>query len=78
MLLEAAASLALDLPRSFIIGDSITDLQAGEAAGTQAILIRTGRGASEEALLHANGLAHIPVYPDLAGAVEALLAEPEL
>lgn len=74
MLLEAAAGLGLDLPRSFIVGDSITDLQAGQAAGAQSILIRTGRGASQEALLQANGLAHVSVYPDLAAAVDALLA----
>lgn len=39
MLLQAAAKWDIDLPRSYMIGDSATDLQAGEAAGCRTILI---------------------------------------
>ena len=50
LLLQAAAELSIDLPRSWMIGDAWSDLQAARAAGVQRlILVRTGRG--EEQLL---------------------------
>lgn len=43
MLLRAAAELRLDLARSWIVGDSLSDLLAGRNAGCRgAILVRTG------------------------------------
>jgi D-glycero-D-manno-heptose 1,7-bisphosphate phosphatase len=39
MLLELAASLDLDLARSWMIGDAASDIQAGRAAGTRTALI---------------------------------------
>jgi D-glycero-D-manno-heptose 1,7-bisphosphate phosphatase len=39
MLLKAAAEMELDLSRSWMIGDGITDIQAGKGAGTRTILI---------------------------------------
>ena len=45
MLLRAARELNLDLPRSWMIGDALTDIQAGETAGARALLVLTGRGA---------------------------------
>jgi len=41
MLVEAAADLALDLSRSWIIGDQMTDAAAGLHAGTKAVVIGT-------------------------------------
>ncbi|HEX8950541.1 MAG TPA: HAD-IIIA family hydrolase [Polyangia bacterium] len=43
LLLAAARRLAIDLPRSAIIGDSERDMEAGRAAGVHAL--RVGRGA---------------------------------
>jgi D-glycero-D-manno-heptose 1,7-bisphosphate phosphatase len=40
MLLEAAAELGLDLPRSWIIGDGDADIGAGRAAGCRTVLVR--------------------------------------
>jgi D-glycero-D-manno-heptose 1,7-bisphosphate phosphatase len=40
MLLEAAAERALDLKRSFMIGDRWRDIEAGQAVGCKTILIR--------------------------------------
>ncbi len=71
MLLQAARELGLDLARSVMIGDALSDIQAGHNAGTQAILLRTGRGAAQEALVRATGLA-VPIYDDLAAALAAL------
>lgn len=47
LLLEAARSLALDLPKSWIIGDALRDLAAGAAVGVRGILVRSGKGAQE-------------------------------
>lgn len=48
MLLEAARVLKIDLGRSFILGDSLSDLAAGRAAGLpRGALVRTGHGERE-------------------------------
>lgn len=47
MLLDAAERLGLDLSRSWTIGDKERDLEAGRAAGTSAVLVRTGTGEAE-------------------------------
>jgi D-glycero-D-manno-heptose 1,7-bisphosphate phosphatase len=39
MLLRAAEEMQIDLSRSWMIGDGITDIQAGKSAGTRTILI---------------------------------------
>jgi histidinol-phosphate phosphatase family protein len=45
MLRRAAADLALDLPRSWAVGDMVSDVLAGYNAGCQgAMLVRTGSG----------------------------------
>jgi D-glycero-D-manno-heptose 1,7-bisphosphate phosphatase len=45
MLLSAAREMNLDLSRSWLIGDNLTDCEAGAAAGCRTILVRTGHGA---------------------------------
>jgi D-glycero-D-manno-heptose 1,7-bisphosphate phosphatase len=47
MLLRAARELDLDLAGSWMIGDNITDMQAGSAAGTRCMLVRTGLGDAQ-------------------------------
>ena len=49
MLRRAAADLALDLARSFTVGDKWTDVAVGAAAGAKGILVRTGYGLASEA-----------------------------
>jgi D-glycero-D-manno-heptose 1,7-bisphosphate phosphatase len=43
MFLQAAKELNLDLHKSFAIGDRLTDIIAGTAAGCRTILLRTGK-----------------------------------
>jgi len=43
MLLRAAEELGIDLARSWIVGDSLRDLEAGAAAGVRGILVETGK-----------------------------------
>lgn len=45
----AAASLGLDLARSWVIGDHWRDVQMGHAVGARAVLLRTGHGRDQEA-----------------------------
>jgi D-glycero-D-manno-heptose 1,7-bisphosphate phosphatase len=71
LILQAAADLSLDLRQSVLIGDALSDLQAGLAAGIQhLILVRTGRGASQELLLKADPAWQITIHDSLAGALE--------
>lgn len=44
LLLQAAMDYNLDLSRSFIVGDKLTDLEAGYAANCHTVLVRTGFG----------------------------------
>jgi D-glycero-D-manno-heptose 1,7-bisphosphate phosphatase len=50
MLLRAADDLAIDLSRSWMIGDKLTDVDAGHAANVATILVRTGYGDNEAVL----------------------------
>ncbi|RLT53235.1 MAG: HAD-IIIA family hydrolase [Chloroflexi bacterium] len=69
MLLQAARELQLDLAKSWMVGDAVTDAQAGLAAGTQALLVRTGRGAEPGPV--PAGVARVA---DLAAAVDHILS----
>ena len=70
LLRDAASELSIDLPRSWVVGDHPTDAAAARAAGCRPILVRSGRGTADE--LAADGA---PVVPDLAAAVELILAD---
>ncbi|HTU26056.1 MAG TPA: HAD family hydrolase [Pirellulales bacterium] len=48
MLLTAARELALDLSGSFAIGDKVSDVAAGQAAGCRTILLETGQAGRGE------------------------------
>lgn len=56
MLLEAAKRHRLDLPRSWMIGDHLTDVQAGKSAGCRTILVDQDDPDSEADYL-AEGMA---------------------
>ena len=45
MLLQAAADFSLNLGGSFLVGDKLSDIEAGLAAGCTPILVDTGYGA---------------------------------
>lgn len=46
MLLRGEREFGLDLRRSFVVGDSIVDIQAGAAVGATTVLVLTGYGRS--------------------------------
>ena len=67
MLLEAARDHALDLARSWMVGDRAGDVEAGNRAGVRSILVRTGEGALAE------GTGAACVATDFAEAVDFIL-----
>ncbi len=74
LLLEAARQFSLDLSQSMLVGDALSDIQAGRRAGlAQAVLVRTGRGESQLRLPLARQLEPLPVFANLAAALDALL-----
>lgn len=76
LILQAADELSLDLPRSVLIGDALSDLLAGQAAGiSRLILLRTGRGSEQEKLPRPAGLHPSQIFNDLADALHAILNE---
>lgn len=57
MILAAARALDLDLPRSVMIGDKLSDLEAAAAAGASRLIhVLTGHGAKERAAVLASSL----------------------
>jgi histidinol-phosphate phosphatase family protein len=69
MLLDAAASLGVDLGRSWMVGDSDVDVFAGRAAGCRTVLVEYPGSAHKR-----GGSARPDVLAgDLTGAVEGLL-----
>lgn len=51
MIIEASETFNIDLSKSYIIGDSHTDVEAGINAGIKAILLKTGKGAESISIL---------------------------
>ena len=73
MLLEIGKRFNTELTGVPCIGDSLRDLQAAEAAGAQPMLVLTGKG--EKTLREGDFPKTTVIFPDLAFAVSALLAE---
>ena len=73
MLIEIGKRFNTELTGVPCIGDSLRDLQAAEAAGAQPMLVLTGKG--EKTLRDGNFPKNTVIFPDLAFAVSALLAE---
>jgi D-glycero-D-manno-heptose 1,7-bisphosphate phosphatase len=74
LLYQASQDLSIDLSRSILIGDAISDLQAGQAAGVQTrILVTTGRGAEQYQLARNIELEPFQVYNTLAEALASIV-----
>jgi D-glycero-D-manno-heptose 1,7-bisphosphate phosphatase len=74
LLLQAALEHQIDLQRSIMIGDALSDLEAGLAAGIGHIaLVRTGRGAQQEKIPEAAQLPPFAVYDTLSQALSDLV-----
>ena len=77
MLLEISARLSIGLSGVPVVGDSLRDLEAAEAAGAMPVLVKTGRGRLTQEKLSKGELSHTlgqtPVYADLAAFTDAVL-----
>jgi histidinol-phosphate phosphatase family protein len=73
MLYTAAEDLGIDLPGSFIVGDKVTDCQAGRAAGCSAILLVSSGGdpAADGTSTNSDGWTVIRGLTELGGKVQA-------
>ncbi len=68
MLLEAAVRFNIDLAASFFIGDSTRDIEAGHAAGTTTIRVKTGHGLKPHTIAPDYYVDDLPAAIDLIEA----------
>eukprot|EP00960_Hanusia_phi_P033550 750506-Hanusia_phi.AAC.1 len=78
-LLKGAACLGLgEQFRGYMVGDRVTDLEAGQAAGCKTILVRTGVGRQSEKMLEEGHRERLlGVVEDLTAAVDEILRDME-
>ncbi len=70
MLIRAQQEFNIDFKQSFIVGDRLTDIEAGKRVGCKTIMVRTGYGAEE---LNSNHVECDYIANDLHDAVENIL-----
>jgi len=70
MLLKAGNDLEIDLKQSFMVGDKLSDVEAGERAGCQTLMVPTGYGKQESQNIQ---IEHGYIANDLYGAVKHIL-----
>lgn len=74
LLFQAAQALAIDLSSSWMIGDALTDVMAGKAAGVRrTALVLTGRGEAQAEQPEADRISPFSIYEDLSAALGELL-----
>jgi D-glycero-D-manno-heptose 1,7-bisphosphate phosphatase len=71
---DAGAALGVAFPRSYWVGDRLSDVEPARTLGGHALLVATGHGAAHRAQARALG---VPVVADLAAAVAFILDERE-
>jgi len=71
LLLQASQEMNIDLARSIMVGDALTDIHAGRSAGVgQTVMVLTGRGKDQLASPEAIALGPLKVYADLEAVFE--------
>lgn len=78
MILHAGTRLNINLSRSYMVGDALSDIAAGNAAGVQSHLVLTGRGATQVKLAAFEQLAPTPLHNNLLAATKVILSQYEL
>lgn len=72
LLRDAIEASGILRPATVAVGDDLRDLQAAEAVGIPAVLVRTGKGTATEAAM---GAIDVPVFDDLRAFTAALLSD---
>jgi len=75
LLLLAAQQFSLDLHQCYLVGDSVTDLDAARAVGCHPILVLTGRGRESLPLVKRFQDNKATVVDDLSAAVDWILSQ---
>jgi D-glycero-D-manno-heptose 1,7-bisphosphate phosphatase len=70
MLLKAASEHCIDLKNSFMVGDKLADIEAGQRAGCRSVLVLTGYG---EAVAQKAEIASVEKCQNLSVAVDLIL-----
>ena len=73
MLEMAVRDLSIDLSRSTMVGDQMTDVEFANRAGIPAVLVMTGKGAEHLGSVGGRGLRVAAEVPDIAAAVRWIL-----
>ena len=73
MLVKAAEELSLDLSRSYMIGDKLSDIEAGANARCRTILVKTGYGHALLRSSNRDKLKRIHVAKNLLEGVKLCL-----
>ncbi len=73
MLLQAAADLDIDLGKSLMIGDAVSDVQAALAAGVRPVFVLSGLAERQAQEMAQAQHLNAAVFADLAAAVNHLL-----
>jgi D-glycero-D-manno-heptose 1,7-bisphosphate phosphatase len=69
MLMEAAKDFSIDLASSYMIGDHLSDVEAGLKAGCRPLFVTTGHGQDELSRVPAD----VPCYGSLPDAISAIV-----
>ncbi|MBI2623061.1 MAG: HAD family hydrolase [Candidatus Liptonbacteria bacterium] len=72
MVQEAVKKFDIDLSQSFMVGDSLRDIETGKRGGMKTILIGGGQGGTEDAKFFPNTVPDYTV-PDMKAAAEQIL-----
>ncbi len=73
LLLELARDYGIDLREALLIGDAVSDLEAGRAAGCATVLVLTGRGRDQLTQAFALGSHCVQIARDLMAVTDLLL-----
>ena len=72
LLLQAADKYGIDLTRSYMVGDAVTDVEAALVVGVRPVLVLTGRGQDQVQQLRNQRYRHVPVMKDLLAAARLI------
>lgn len=73
MLIAAAKDMGINLKQSYMIGDSLKDMEAGAKGGAKGILVRTGYGKEQEKELICSPVRPSYIADDILEAVEWII-----
>jgi D-glycero-D-manno-heptose 1,7-bisphosphate phosphatase len=74
MLRDLASEWQIDTTQAYMVGDALSDIAAGQAVGSTTVLVRSGRGAAQIALLGQAGPRPDYIAADLRDAADWITA----